>query len=197
MKAVSFRPASTPVWAALVAASVLGLSSTAWAQQALVADQSEIRFTAKQLGVSVNGQFKKFAGDVQLDPQNLAGSSVKITVDTGSATMNNAEADANLPQPVWFNVAQFPQATFQSSRIEQLEAGKYQASGKLTVKGVSTDVVVPVSLSQSNGLTIATGTLPIERLTYKIGDGEWSDTSMVANEVQVQFKLTLSGVGAV
>ena len=38
-------------------------------------------------------------------------------------------------------------------------------------------------------------TLPLKRLTFKIGDGDWKDTSMVADEVNVQFKLALTGVG--
>ena len=57
------------------------------------------------------------------------------------------------------------------------------------------DVTVPVTLAQSGATTTATGTLPIKRLAFKIGDGEWADTSMVADEVQVKFKLALTGVG--
>ena len=54
---------------------------------------------------------------------------------------------------------------------------------------------VPVVLTQSGATTTATGVLPIKRLAFKIGDGEWADTSMVAEEVQVKFKLALTGVG--
>jgi polyisoprenoid-binding protein YceI len=42
---------------------------------------------------------------------------------------------------------------------------------------------------------VATGSFTIQRLDYKVGDGEWTDTSMVGNEVQVRFKFTLSGLG--
>jgi polyisoprenoid-binding protein YceI len=34
----------------------------------------------------------------------------------------------------------------------------------------------------------------IKRLDFKIGEGDWADTSMVANDVQVKFKLQLNGV---
>lgn len=180
----------------LLLASTFALlaAAPAWAQQALVADRSEIKFTANQLGVNVAGEFKEFSAEVQLDPRNLDASRIKLTVATGSATMHNPEADANLPQAVWFNVAQFPQASFESTRIRALADGKYEAEGKLTIKGVSSDVVVPVTLVQSGELTTASGSLPIKRLTYKVGDGEWSDTSMVADEVRIDFKLALSGI---
>jgi polyisoprenoid-binding protein YceI len=57
------------------------------------------------------------------------------------------------------------------------------------------DVLVPLTMTQTGAVTVATGVLPIKRLAFKIGDGEWADTSMVADDVQVKFKLSLSGVG--
>lgn len=182
----------------LLAAALTTLSvSSVWAQQTLQAQQSEIKFTAKQLGVNVSGQFKQFSADVKLEPKNLPDSRVQLTVDTGSATMFSAEADENLPKPVWFNVAQFPHATFESTAIRHVQGNAYEAAGKLTIKGVSSDVVVPVSLSQEAGMTTVTGKLPIKRLTYKVGENEWADTSLVADEVLIDFKLAITGVDPV
>ena len=175
-----------------------GLALTALpaqAQQQLVPAQSSIEFTAKQMGVPMQGQFKKFDAQVAFDPAKPATSRIRFTVDTGSATMGARETDAELPKPVWFNVAQFPQATFESSAIKALGGGKFDVAGKLTIKGTSVNVSVPVALAQSGATTTATGVLPIKRLAFKIGDGEWADTSMVADEVQVKFKLALTGVG--
>ena len=68
-------------------------------------------------------------------------------------------------------------------------------AGKLSIKGFSRDVVVPVTLTQNGAATTATGTFSLKRLAFKIGENEWSDTSMVADDVQVKFKLALTGVG--
>ena len=54
---------------------------------------------------------------------------------------------------------------------------------------------LPVTLSQVAGSTTASGTFAIKRLDFKIGDGDWKDTSMVADPVQIKFKLVLTGVG--
>jgi len=55
-------------------------------------------------------------------------------------------------------------------------------------------VVVPVQLTQAGGLSTITGTLGLKRLDFKVGDGDWTDTSIVANEVQVNVKLVLQGM---
>ena len=180
----------------------LALASTTWmaaapafAQQALVPAQSEILFVSKQMGVPVEGRFKKFDAQVAFDPAKLATSKIAFTVDTGSATLGVKETDAELPKPTWFNVPKFPQATFQSTAIKSVGPGKFEVAGKLSIKGASQDVTVPVALTQSGATTTATGAFTIKRLAFKLGENEWADTSMVADDVQVKFKLALTGVG--
>ena len=182
----------TRIATVLVAASLLA-PLAAQAQQQLVPAQSELGFVSRQMGVPVEGKFKQFSAQIAFDPAKLASSRIAFTVDTGSASISR-EADAELPKSVWFNVAQFPKATFQSSAIKRIDATKFEVSGKLAIKGVSSDVVVPVTLAQNGATTTATGAFPIKRLSFRIGEKEWADTSMVADEVQVKFKLALTGV---
>jgi polyisoprenoid-binding protein YceI len=177
----------------LALAAAASAPLTVLAQQALVPAQSEIQFVSKQMGVPVEGKFKTFSAQVAFDPAKLATSKIAFTVDTGSADISR-EANAELPKAVWFNVAKFPQATFQSSAIKRVDATHFEVAGKLSIKGLSSDVVVPVTLAQSGATTTATGAFPIKRLTFRIGEQEWSDTSMVADEVQVKFKLALTGM---
>lgn len=179
--------------AVLASAALLG--SAAMAAQALVPAQSSIQFTAKQLGVPLTGHFKQFDAQVQFDTAKPETSKIHFTVDTGSATMGSKETDSNLVNADWFNTAKFPKATFDSTAVKALGGGKYQVDGKLSIKGQVQNVSIPVQLAQSGTTTTATGTLPLKRLQFKIGEGEWGDTSMVADEVQVQFKLELTGVG--
>lgn len=178
----------------LVLAALCG-AGTVLAQQKLVPAQSEIVFVSKQMGVPVEGRFKKFDAQISFNPSKPETSKIAFTVDTGSATLGVPETDAELPKPTWFNVPKFPQATFQSSSVKGLGAGKFEVAGKLSIKGLSRDVVVPVTLTQNGAATTATGTFSLKRLAFKIGENEWSDTSMVADDVQVKFKLALTGVG--
>ena len=185
--------------AALAAASFATLvvaPTPALAQQKLDAARSEMLFVSKQMGVPVEGRFRKFDAQIAFDPKKPEAGKVAFTIDMGSATFGSPEVDVELPKATWFNVPKFPQATFQSSAIKAVGAGRFEVAGKLSIKGSSRDVVVPVALTQAGGSTTATGAFAIKRLEFKIGEGDWADTSMVANDVQVKFKLNLSGVPA-
>lgn len=170
------------------------MSLPALAQQKLLPEQSEIAFVARQMGVPLEGKFRKFDAQISFDVAKPQTSKIAFTVDVGSATLGSRETDAELPKAPWFNVPKFPQATFQSSSVKALGGGKFEVAGQLTIKGTARDVVVPVALTQSGTVTTATGTLPLKRLAFKIGENEWADTSMVADDVQVKFKLALLGV---
>ena len=185
---------SFPLSRIALSATLLAAAQAALAQQQLVPAQSEVQFTARQMGVPLEGHFKKFSAQVAFDPTKLATSKIAFTVDTGSATLGSRETDAELPKPVWFNVPKFPQAQFESTSIKALGGGKFEVAGKLTIKGTAQNVTVPVALAQSGATTTATGTLPLKRLAFKIGENEWADTSMVADEVQVKFKLAFTGM---
>jgi polyisoprenoid-binding protein YceI len=182
-------------WLALAATALLAAAGPAHAQQKLVPAQSEIVFVSKQMGVPVEGRFKKFDAQVVFDPKQPATSKIGFTVDLASASLGAAETEAEVAKPGWFNTKAFPQATFQSTAIKALGGGKFEVAGKLSIKGSSRDVLVPATVTQGGGNTQAAGSFTIKRLEYKIGEGEWNDPSLVADEVQVRFKLTLTGVG--
>ena len=183
----------------LAVAAFAALSAAAWpafAQQKLVPAQSEIAFTSKQMGVPVDGKFKKFDAQVAFDPKKPEASKIAFTVDLASVSFGSSETESEVAKPDWFNTKAFPQATFQSSGVKATGPGKFEVIGQLAIKGAKQSVVLPVSLAQAGTTTTATGVFAIKRLDFKIGDGDWKDTSMVANEVQVKFKLALTGISA-
>lgn len=155
---------------------------------------SEIAFTTRQMGVPVEGKFGKFSAQVVLDPKKPEAGTVAFSIDTGSARFGSAELDAEVPKPTWLNVPKFPQASFQSTAIKAAGAGRFEVAGKLTIKGTTQNVVVPVQVAQAGAASTATGSFVIKRLAFKVGDGDWTDTSLLADDVQVRFKLLLTGL---
>ncbi|MCA3003057.1 MAG: YceI family protein [Burkholderiales bacterium] len=175
-------------------AMLVALPNLANAQQRVVPAQSEIAFVSKQFGVPVGGKFKKFDAEVTFDPKKVEAAKVNFNVDLLSADIGNSETEAELKKPGWFNSQKMPQANFTSTAVKAIGGGKFEFSGKLSIKGISQNVVVPVTLTQSAGVTRAVGSFTLKRLDFKIGDGEWNDVSLVANEVVVNIKLALTGV---
>jgi polyisoprenoid-binding protein YceI len=187
------------VLAVLVAGVVTPvLAQTPVAQ--LQAAGSEISFTTKQMGVPVEGKFGKFSAQITLDPKKPESGNVSFNIDTGSARFGSTELDLETPKATWLNVPKFPQASFQSTSLKAAGPGKFEVAGKLNIKGSTQNVVVPVAVTQAAGgngaISTATGSFVIKRLDFKIGEGEWTDTSMLGNDVVVKFKLQLTGMAA-
>jgi polyisoprenoid-binding protein YceI len=183
---------------AMIVLALVGAVGVVLAEQTLIADKSEIAFVTLQMGAPVDGSFGKFQAQVNLDPARLQSSSVSFAVDMSSVVFPSEDAQKELAKPDWFDTAHFPKAEFKSSQIRDLGGGgRYEMVGTLTIKGHAREVTFPVSLSRSGATTFASGTLTIKRLQFGIGQGEWNDPSLVADDVQIKFKIALSGVGAV
>ena len=83
------------------------------------ASHSQIQFTVRHLMISkVRGFFDEFKMDVNYDAENPQNSSVVVTVYPNSANTRDAQRDAHLRAPDFFDVENYPTTTFESTRIE-------------------------------------------------------------------------------
>lgn len=152
---------------------------------------SKIQFTAMQSEVAVDGKFQKFVADVDFDLAEPAAAKVDLVIDLASVSTGSSEADELLKSKDFFDAAHFPQASFSARTINATGAGQYQASGLFTLKGRSVPIVVPFSARpEGAGLRIE-GRLPISRLAYHVGEGQWADTGTLDDQVQILFSLYL------
>jgi polyisoprenoid-binding protein YceI len=179
----------------------MGLWSNACLAQAaptaqLVPAGSEIVFTTRQLGVPVEGKFQRFTAQIALDPKKPETGSVAFAIDTTSARFGSAELDAEVPKAIWLDTKRFPAASFASRSVKAAGPGRFEVAGSLTIKGQARDIVVPVTVTQAGSTSTANGSFTIKRLDFKVGEGEWTDTSMLGNDVAVRFKLQLTGLPA-
>lgn len=154
--------------------------------------KSQLVFTMKQMGVPVSGSFKKFAANVNFNPAQPEAGKAEISIDINSLSLPTPDANAEARKKDWFNAAQFPQARFVSSSIKALGNNRFQVSGKLTIKGVTRDVSAPFQIAAQGKQLTVDGLLPISRLAFKVGEGSWSDTSTVADNVDLKFRIVLN-----
>lgn len=157
----------------------------------IVPNDSTLTFTATQNGAPVTGKFKTFTGEIQFDPDQLSASHIKIIIDMGSVTDAYNELSDTLKTPEWFNTKIFPQAVFEAHEFSKTGDKTYQSKGTLTIR----DKTLPVTLSftqeeYSPTKAIMKGSATLKRLAFGVGQGEWTDTKTVKDDVQVEFTIT-------
>lgn len=152
--------------------------------------QSSVGVVFKQMNVPVEARFKSFSAQVDYDAAKPENSKARVDIDTASFDLGDAEYNKEVTKKEWFNAAQYPKATFVSSAIKPAGAGKLAVSGKLTIKGRTADVSFPLAVKAEGNKQVFEGQLPIRRLAFNIGEGEWKDTSMVADEVVIKFRVS-------
>ena len=153
------------------------------------ASKSTVTATSKQMSVPVDGTFRKFTAQLIFDPARPTAGSAQLTIDTASYDLGDESYNQQVRGKDWFDAAQFPNATFVSSAIAPAGGDQFKVSGKLTIKGKSEDVALPVTVTQQGATQTFDGTLPIKRSQFDIGTGEWKDTSIVADEVLIRFHI--------
>ncbi len=177
----------------LITTGALGLSLLATGAQAanfqsVVTDKSAITFSYKQMGVTMDGRFKKFNAKVQLNTDRLQQAKGTIDIDLASIDTGSAEADQEVLGKAWFNTANHPKATFVLKNITATGTNQYRANGQLTIKGQTREITLPFQLTPQGALT---GSFDLKRADYKIGEGVWSKFDVVANDITVKFNLNL------
>lgn len=180
---------SKPVRWAMLAGLALALPVLAATVLKTDPAKSNVTITFKQLNVPVDASFKKFNAQISYDAAKPETSKANVDIDVSSFDLGDPEYNREVMKKEWFNAAQFPKASFISSQIKPGAAGKLDVTGKLTIKGKTTDVSFPLTVKKDGANQVFEGVLPIKRLTYNIGDGEWKDTSMVADEVTIKFRV--------
>lgn len=173
--------------APVFAAVIFAVSSTARAEVDLA--KSSITAVSKQMNVPVAGVFKKFDAHVSFDPAKPSAGSARITVEVGSYDLGDPSYDSQVAGKEWFDARTYPTATFASSAIAALGGDRYSVTGKLTIKGKSAIVTVPVTFAERDHAQTLDGSVPIKRSQFDIGTGEWKDTSIVGDEVTIKFHL--------
>ncbi len=173
------------------AALTLSLALPNLANAVLKTDPAKSGVTAvfKQMNVPVEAKFKKFNAQVDFNQAKPETSKANIEIDIGSFDLGDAQYNQEVLKKEWFNAGQFPKATFVSSAIKPGAGGKLDVTGKLTIKGKSSNISFPLTVKKDGANQIFEGALPIKRLAFNIGEGEWADTSMVADEVVIKFRV--------
>ena len=153
-------------------------------------DKSTIHFTYKQMGVAVDGQFRKFASQITFDPAKPSAAKATFEVELASVDTGAPEGDQEVAGKPWFNTRAFPIAKFVSGTVKPLGGNKVEVTGQLTIKGKTQDVVVPATFTAQGNSGVFDGSFTIRRADFSIGEGSWAKFDIVANDVLIKFRIT-------
>jgi polyisoprenoid-binding protein YceI len=163
---------------------------------ALSADNTQIHFIGTKPDGKHDGGFSTFTGTLELNEKGDAPKALSLDIDAASLFTDTDMLTGHLKTKDFFDVAQFPKATFASTKIEPGKDGDHDVSGKLTLHGQTKEITFPIKLLiGKNMLThdrTLTGdsTFTINRqdfgMTY--GPGRVDDTVTIKVQVGVAGK---------
>jgi polyisoprenoid-binding protein YceI len=178
------------LWLLVLALFVVPAAAQDWKVDAA---KSQIGFVIKQMNVPVEGGFGRFSVKADFDPANPELGFFRVDIDIASINTGSEDGDGEAKRPAWFDTARFPKASFVSKAIKKDAAGRYSVSGDLTIKGRTRPLTVPFMLiPQRGGGWLASGRVVLKRSSFDIGGGEWADPSVVADDLEVRFKILLN-----
>ncbi len=160
------------------------------------ADKSSVQFNYQQMGVKMDGRFRKFSSQLSFDPAKPAAARASFDIELASVDTGSSEADQEVAGKPWFNSAAFPVARFVSTSVKPLGNNRYEVTGKLTIKGKSQDLSFPASFAAQGAgdkSGVFEGGFTLRRADFSIGEGSWAKFDIVANDVGIKFRIAVQG----
>ena len=153
---------------------------------------SSLTFTFDQAGAASKGSFKQFSTELVYDEKSPAAGSLQVKVQIASIDTQDQERNDMLVGADLFDAQKYPTAQYTASSLARTAAGGLEAVGKLTLRGVTKDLRLPLKIvPTASGLELS-GATSIKRLDYGVGQGDWQSTEGVADEVKIQYKVALT-----
>lgn len=104
---------------------------------------TSVNFSAKHMMVTtVRGHLGPISGALELDEADFTKSEIEVVIDVANLQTRDEKRDGHLKSADFFDVENWPSATFKSTRIESLGGDKYNVIGDLSVRGVTKEVTL-------------------------------------------------------
>ncbi len=168
----------------------IALTPAVQAQWLTLPQHSTLSYTVQFQGLPITGLFRHFTVTTSFSPEHLQTSELQVVVETGSADMQDSQINTEIAAPYWFDVQQYPQATFTSRDIQKTASG-YSARGVLELKGIQQPIEFNFRWSAQKARAEMSGELTLDRRKFNVGTGEWASDQTIAYPVEVRFDVIL------
>lgn len=131
---------------------------------------SEVKFSIKNFGLNVNGNFKGLRGKLSFNPSNPPASSLSASVDAASVNTGNNSRDNHLKKEEYFDVAKYPLISIASTKItNSTKAGDFFMEANITIRGVTKRVSFPFTASPKDKGYLFEGQFKLNRRDFGVG----------------------------
>lgn len=153
--------------------------------------KSRLGFSVVWSGEALNATFKSWKAQIAFDPADLAHSRAVVTIDLGSEDSGSPDNDDGLKGAEGFAITQFPSAKFETTGFTPKGGNAYQATGQLSLHGVTKPVVLAFNLTFHGNTAHMVGKATVSRIDFGLGaGGEWAGETPVAHAVIITMDLT-------
>ncbi|PKD43123.1 YceI family protein [Rhodohalobacter barkolensis] len=161
---------------------------------------STIKFTINHFFTPVTGTFDDVDATINFDPENLAESSLDVSIPIESVNTRNERRDNHLKSEDFFNTSEWPNMEFVSSSIEQTGENQFVARGELTIRDVTREFDLPFELlgvmdhpmQENTRVAGIVANAELMRNDFGVGVGDWAATAVVGNKVDIELQLELN-----
>ncbi len=156
-------------------------------------EHTNFYFSVDHIYSKVQGRFTDYKGTILFDPDKLNESEISFEIMVKSIDTGINKRDRHLRSEDFFDASEYPLITFTSSTISKAAENSYNVNGTLTIKGVSSEVILPLRYEGSKDhpflketeVSGFNGQLSLDRLIYKVGDGKYYQMGAVGKDVDI------------
>ena len=164
-------------------------------------EHTNFYFTVDHIYAKVRGRFTDFTGTLLFDPDNLKDSKISFEIKVKSIDTGIGKRDRHLLSDDFLDASKYPLITFTSTSITKAEGNTYNVKGTLTIKDVSSELILPLTyggkkdnpMAPNMEVTGFNGHLTLDRLAYTVGDGKYYTMGVVGKEVDILVTIEALG----
>jgi len=166
----------------------------------LVPGKSTISWAIKYSGQTIHGTFPDFIADITYDERRDKFGRAYVKISTVKVLSDDKDAQDYLPTSEWLGADDYPFAIFETTQMDifkHLQGDQYSLQGDLILHGFKGHITIPFTMHLAvdketwtpTHYAIVDGQTSLRRLDYKIGQGDWTRTDALANDVTISFHL--------
>lgn len=155
------------------------------------ADGATLTFEGTYQGEAFEGRFERFTPTIVFDPAALDTARFDVEIDITSAKTGVSDYDSTMQESEFFDSKSWPTARFVAKTFRKTGESTYEADAELTIRDKTVPLVFPFRFTVDGDSARLASTVNLNRLDFDVGTGDWADTSLIANEVDVMVDLPL------